>query len=355
MPESFPGRHSARFDLRGWRVRRERWLIGGEMRKVCKTRFLFAETGREKPVSSSSIRVGRGPTASAPRGWRGRNERRWRSASPVRFVTGMRTHGGSTRPQKVHDFTGSQQQCFRARRCQTRATRHQLGRIRASSTLARVGPSDMAFPLATASGGGFASAFRRPRASPRAIEPRARASPRVSRDRRPRARTRCSNRVARAVGRPRPSRRDASRARVVTRAFDADRPESARYEAALRAPRRTPRRGSTPSGEANLLRSSTRPRGRGDQAPAATRAADAASRARADADRLARAADALLAPPPSPTPRRAPTLRGAQKTRRLVGEPQPRRNPASRAPPPSPPPPNTPSPRKNRRRTRRAR
>ena len=156
----------------------------------------------------------------------------------------------------------------------------------------------MAFPLATASGGVFASAFRRPRALPREpSESRARASPRVSRDRRPRARTRVFEPSCRARGGalPVPAAATLPRARVVTRAFDAeDDLESARYEAEAAA-----RAAADAEARLDAFRRS-QPASLLDQAAAdaetkrsaATRAADAASRARADADRFARAADA---------------------------------------------------------------
>ena len=156
----------------------------------------------------------------------------------------------------------------------------------------------MAFPLATASGGVFASAFRRPRALPREpSESRARASPRVSRDRRPRARTRVFEPSCRARGGalPAPAAATLPRARVVTRAFDAeDDLESARYEAEAAA-----RAAADAEARLDAFRRS-QPASLLDQAAAdaetkrsaATRAADAASRARADADRFARAADA---------------------------------------------------------------
>ena len=156
----------------------------------------------------------------------------------------------------------------------------------------------MAFPLATASGGVFASAFRRPRALPREpSESRARASPRVSRDRRPRARTRVFEPSCRARGGalPAPAAATLPRARVVTRAFDTeDDLESARYEAEAAA-----RAAADAEARLDAFRRS-QPASLLDQAAAdaetkrsaATRAADAASRARADADRFARAADA---------------------------------------------------------------
>ena len=207
--------------LRGWRVRRERWLIRGEMRKSAKNQiFIRRNRGREKPRQQlADSESGAGLDGqSAPRGWRGRNERRWRGAPlPSDSSLGMRTHGGSTRPQKVHDFIGIHcSNVFGEALPNFERLGHfkSAGGSRASSTVSPASsPSDMAFPLATASGGVFASAFRRPRALPREpSESRARARPASPAIVARAPELGCSNRrVARAVGRspPQPPRRSA--------------------------------------------------------------------------------------------------------------------------------------------------
>ena len=230
-----------------------------------------------------------------------------RLSRPIRPSEGARTEVRHVRKKCTNLFIAScclpaGGCCARSTHCSwNKATRSlQISRAFARPSHSRLAstPSDMAFPLATASGGAFASAFRRPRAPSR--EPsatRARASPPVSRNRRPGARTGLFEPSSRARGGalPAPAAATPPRARVVTRALDAeDELESARYEAEAAA------RAAADAEARHAAFVRSHPASLLDQAAAdvetkrsaALRAADAASRARADAERFARTAEA---------------------------------------------------------------